>query len=305
MLFGYDTGVINGSIRFVQMRYELSAVMKGAAASSALLACMFGAAFAGSLSDRFGRRKVLILSAVFFLVSAIGTALPRNVVEFIVFRYIGGLGVGAASMTSPMYIAEVSPARIRGRMVSVNELTIVGGMLIVYFVNYFIALRGDEAWNVARGWRWMFGSEAVPATIFLVLAYLVPESPRWLTKQGRKKEALTILGRVDGADFAAREMTQIEETISRESGSLVQFLPPSGCMPVGGYFFDTIVRQPFVDDDNLDPEDNLEEFTVLDDYALDWYRCEADRLRNCGRAVMAGVPKGGWTLALSNAHVAG
>jgi sugar porter (SP) family MFS transporter len=227
LLFGYDTGVINGSIKFVQLKYELTAAMKGWAASSALLACMFGAAFAGPVSDRFGRKKVLILSAVLFLVSAIGTALPRNITEFIIFRFIGGLGVGAASMTSPMYIAEVSPARIRGRMVSVNQMAIVSGMLIVYFVNYFIArYGGDEAWNIERGWRWMFGSESIPAVILLVLAFTVPESPRWLTKQGRKDEALEILGRVDGADYAREEMVQIEDTISHESGSLSQLFQP-------------------------------------------------------------------------------
>ncbi len=226
LLFGYDTGVINGSIKFVQMKFELSAAMKGFAASSALLACIFGAALAGTMSDRFGRRNVLIVSAVLFLVSAIGSAIPRNITEFIIFRFIGGLGVGAASMTSPMYIAEISPARIRGRMVSVNQLAIVIGMLIVYFVNMFIARIGDEAWNVATGWRWMFGSESIPAIILLVLAFFVPESPRWLTKQGKKEEALDILSRVDGAEYAKQEMAQIENAISHESGSIGQLFHP-------------------------------------------------------------------------------
>jgi len=226
LLFGYDTGVINGSIRFVQLNYGLDAAMKGWAASSALLACMFGAMLAGPLSDRFGRKKVLILAALFFLVSAIGSALPKNIVQFIVFRFIGGLGVGAASMTSPVYIAELSPARIRGRMVSVNQLAIVSGMLIVYFVNYFIARSGDEAWNTTTGWRWMFGSESLPATIFLLLACLVPESPRWLCKQGRRDEALRILARVDGEDFARRELAEIDKTIQRESASLRQLFQP-------------------------------------------------------------------------------
>lgn len=226
LLFGYDTGVINGSIKFVQMKYELDAAMKGWAASSALLACIFGAMFAGPMCDRFGRKKVMILSGVLFLVSAIGSALPRSITEFIVYRFIGGLGVGAASMISPMYIAEISPARIRGRMVSLNQLAIVGGMLIVYFVNFFIARMGDEAWNVARGWRWMFGSESFPAAAFLILAFFIPESPRWLTKQGRKGEALEILSRVDGSDFAAREMVEIEKAISHERGTLAQLFRP-------------------------------------------------------------------------------
>ena len=135
LLFGYDTGVINGSLKFVQLKFELDAATKGFAASSALIACVLGAAFAGSLSDYLGRKKVLILSAFLFLISAVGTALPQNLTQFIIFRVIGGVGVGAASMTSPMYIAEIAPARIRGRMVSLNQLAIVFGMLLVYFVN--------------------------------------------------------------------------------------------------------------------------------------------------------------------------
>ena len=226
LLFGYDTGVINGSLKFVQLKFDLSPAMKGFAASSALLACIFGAAFAGMLSDRLGRKKVLILSAVLFLISAIGTALPQNLLQFIVFRFIGGLGVGAASMTSPMYIAEISPANIRGRMVSVNQFAIVTGMLIVYFVNYFIAGSGDQAWNTETGWRWMFGSESIPAVLLLVLLFLVPESPRWLTKQGQKSKALEVLSRVDGPEYAQKEMQMIEENLSHESGSLSQLFTP-------------------------------------------------------------------------------
>jgi len=226
LLFGYDTGVINGSLQFVQLKFELSAAMKGFAASSALIACIFGAGFAGTLSDYLGRKKVLILSAILFLISAIGTAVPQTLVQFIVFRFIGGLGVGAASITSPMYIAEISPAKIRGRMVSVNQFAIVSGMLLVYFINYFIAGHGDQSWNTEAGWRWMFGSESLPATLFLVLTLLVPESPRWLTKKGSKNKALAILARVDGADYAREEMASIEETISGESSSLSQLFHP-------------------------------------------------------------------------------
>jgi SP family xylose:H+ symportor-like MFS transporter len=200
--------------------------MKGFAASSALLACIFGAAFAGTLSDHLGRKKVLILSAILFLVSAIGTALPKNLTQFIIFRFIGGLGVGAASMTSPMYIAEISPARIRGRMVSVNQFAIVTGMLVVYFVNYYIAGLGDEAWNIESGWRWMFGSESIPAILLLALLFFVPESPRWLTKQNQKSKALDILYKVDGQEYAEKEMQVIEETLSHESGSLSQLFNP-------------------------------------------------------------------------------
>jgi SP family xylose:H+ symportor-like MFS transporter len=226
LLFGYDTGVINGSLKFVQLKFELTPAMKGFAASSALIACIFGAAFAGTLSDRLGRKKVLILSAVLFLVSAVGTALPKTLLQFIIFRFIGGLGVGAASMTSPMYIAEITPARIRGRMVSVNQFAIIFGMLVVYFINYFIAGCGDEAWNTETGWRWMFGSESLPALMLLILMFAVPETPRWLTKQNRKEEALRILSRVDGEKFAETEMAAIEDAISHESASLKQLFQP-------------------------------------------------------------------------------
>jgi SP family xylose:H+ symportor-like MFS transporter len=226
LLFGYDTGVINGSIRFVQLHFELSAAMKGLAASSALLACVVGAAFAGALNDRFGRKKVLVVSAILFIISAIGTALPRTVLEFIMYRFIGGIGVGAASMTSPMYIAEIAPARIRGRMVSINQFAIVSGMLAVYFVNYFISLTGDAAWNTTFGWRWMFGSETIPAVIFLLLLFFVPETPRWLVKQNRCHEALDILSKVDGPAYAESELTVIKQTLSLESASLRHLLRP-------------------------------------------------------------------------------
>lgn len=226
LLFGYDTGVINGSLKFVQLKFDLSPAMKGFAASSALLACIFGAAFAGALSDRLGRKKVLILSAVFFLISAIGTALPQDLAQFIIFRFIGGLAVGAASMTSPMYIAEISPANIRGRMVSVNQFAIVTGMLVVYLINYYIAGLGDQAWNIETGWRWMFGSESLPAILLLTLLFFVPESPRWLTKQDQKSKALEVLSKVDGQEYAKKEMQMIEETLSHESSSLSQLFNP-------------------------------------------------------------------------------
>jgi SP family xylose:H+ symportor-like MFS transporter len=159
-------------------------------------------------------------------VSAIGTALPKTLLQFIIFRFIGGLGVGAASMTSPMYIAEITPARIRGRMVSVNQFAIIFGMLVVYFVNYFIAGSGDQVWNTETGWRWMFGSESIPALMLLILMFVVPETPRWLTKQNRKYEALKILYRVDGKKFAETEMMTIENAISHESASLRQLFQP-------------------------------------------------------------------------------
>jgi SP family xylose:H+ symportor-like MFS transporter len=226
LLFGYDTAVISGAIGFLQQHFQLDAAMKGWAASSALVGCFIGVAFAGEVNDRLGRRTALIIAAVLFLVSSIGTALPRSFTEFIIYRAIGGLGVGIASMTSPMYIAEISPAHIRGRMVSLNQFAIVSGMVIVYFVNYYIAGLGDEAWNVATGWRWMFGSGAIPSVILLGLLFVVPESPRFLFKKGREDEARRVLGRVAGAAHAEREITGIRAALTEESGSLKQLMQP-------------------------------------------------------------------------------
>ncbi len=226
LLFGYDTAVIAGAIDFLKQYFSLTAAQEGWTASSALVGCIVGAMLAGVLSDYLGRKKVLLFCAVLFVISAVGTAVPRSQFVFVIFRAIGGIGVGAASMTSPMYIAEVSPARIRGRMVSLNQLAIVFGMLAVYFVNYAIARSGDSAWNVELGWRWMFASETVPAVMLLVLLLFVPESPRWLVKQARSDEALAILRRVNGSSKAQKELVSIKDAIGRESESLGQLLAP-------------------------------------------------------------------------------
>lgn len=229
LLFGYDTAVISGAIGFLEQFFELTPTMVGWAASSALIGCMIGAASAGAVSDRIGRKKVLLIASIFFFVSAVGTALPRTLTEFVLYRMLGGLAVGAASMMSPLYIAEISPARIRGRMVSLNQLAIVGGMLVVYFVNYFIegygAARG-ATWNLEYGWRWMFGSEGIPAFMLFVLMFAVPESPRWLVKNAREDKARGILCRVDGPAHADAELGAIRENLARESGSLTQLLRP-------------------------------------------------------------------------------
>jgi SP family xylose:H+ symportor-like MFS transporter len=226
LLFGYDTAVIAGAIGYLEDFFRLTPAQVGWAGSSALIGCVLGCAVAGSAGDRFGRKKVLIVCAVLFIISAVGTAIPRNLTQFVILRLVGGIGVGAASMTSPMYIAEISPARIRGRMVSLNQFAIVFGMLVVYFVNYTIAGLGDEAWNVAVGWRWMFGSESVPALLLLMLLFFVPETPRWLIKQRRTDEALAVLERVNGPDEARRERDSIEVALALEQGSIRMLFTP-------------------------------------------------------------------------------
>jgi len=257
LLFGYDTGVINGAIGpmgkyFGAVRnLELTDFETGWAASSALVGCVLGAVLAGTMSDRLGRKKVLIISAVLFFISAVGSAIPIDLTEFLLtgyplfgehyrlglpdtsayalfvdYRILGGLAVGAASMTSPMYIAEISPARIRGRLVSVNQFAIVSGFLVVYLVNYFIAGSASDAWNQSTGWRWMFASEAIPAGMLLVLMFLVPETPRFLATKGKTDEALVILTRVNGPEDAAKELREIEYVIAQETGSIRMLFKP-------------------------------------------------------------------------------
>lgn len=226
LLFGYDTAVINGAIGFLETHFHLTPAMKGWASSSALLGCVVGVSFAGAFCDWLGRKKTLVLAGILFLASSIGTAVPQTLALLVVFRILAGVAVGIASMASPIYIAEVTPARWRGRMVSVNQFAIVTGMLIIYFVNYFIARQGDPGWQVTTSWRWMFASGIVPSGLFLGLLLFTPESPRWLIKRGRSEEAREILRRVDGLAYAEQEAKTIAETLAQESGSLAELFQP-------------------------------------------------------------------------------
>lgn len=220
LLFGYDTAVIAGAIGFLQTKFELSAAMTGWAASSAIWGCLFGAMFAGYASDKFGRKRVLLVTAILFSLSAIGSALPNTLTPFVAARFIGGLGVGAASMLSPLYISEIAPAKMRGMLVSLYQLAIVLGINFVYFVNLKIANVGTEAWNIDMGWRYMLGSEIIPALLFFILLFLVPESPRWLTLNGREEEATSILEKVNGKEKGKQILNEIKETIKAEKGTL-------------------------------------------------------------------------------------
>ncbi len=220
LLFGYDTAVISGAIGFLKTKFQLSAAMTGWAASSAIIGCIFGAMFAGWASDRFGRKKVLILTAILFAVSAIGAALPSSLTQFAIFRFIGGLGIGAASMVSPLYITELAPAKIRGRLVSYYQLAIVIGILVIFFVNTIIQGAGDEAWNVEYGWRYMMASGVLPALLFLIALFFVPESPRWLAKEGREQEAMDVLSSINGASKAGEILKEVKETLHEEQGTL-------------------------------------------------------------------------------------
>jgi sugar porter (SP) family MFS transporter len=219
LLFGYDTGVISGAIESLTQRFQLDDFMKGWASGCVLIGCALGVLLVGPISDRFGRKKALFISAVLFLMSAVGTSLPHDIVTFILFRILGGVGIGVASISTPMYIAEITPANLRGRMVAVNQIAIVGGISATSFANYFIAGCGDQAWNIATGWRWMFAMGILPSIAFFLLLLRIPESPRWLVEMKRSEEARDILGKVGGAGFAAAEVESIRESLSGEKGT--------------------------------------------------------------------------------------
>ena len=224
LLFGYDTGVISGAIEPLTARFALSDFMKGWASGCVLLGCAAGVLLVGPLSDRFGRRPALLLAAIMFLVSAAGTALPQFIWVFIVFRFLGGVGIGIASISTPMYVAEITPAQVRGRMVAVNQIAIMGGITVASFINFFIARAGDNAWLINSGWRWMFAAGAVPSTLFGFLLLLIPESPRWLIESKREEEARVILGRVGGSQFADDEFASIKLAIAGEQGTWAALL---------------------------------------------------------------------------------
>jgi len=234
LLFGYDTAVINGANELLAKEFSINvkSAEYGWACSSALVGCIIGAGCAGFMGDFLGRRKSLMICAILFAVSAVGSALPRSVNEFVIYRIIGGVGVGAASMLSPMYIAEISPARLRGRLVSLNQLAIVIGILLAFFLNYFIQAYGTgrivdgQAWNEVNGWRWMFGSETLPAVLFLFLLMLVPDSPRFLMARGQEASARAVLGKVASGDEVDRQIGEISAALAQEQGTLGELLRP-------------------------------------------------------------------------------
>jgi sugar porter (SP) family MFS transporter len=224
LLFGYDWVVIGGAKPFYERFFDIanSPYLQGWAMSSALIGCLFGAMLSGYLTDRFGRKTPLIMAAALFTISAIGTGAVNQFTPFIIFRLVGGLGIGLASAISPMYIAEISPAKMRGRLVSINQLTIVIGILAAQIINFLIADKVSEgvsdleivqSWNGQMGWRWMFWAETLPAFAFFVLAFFIPESPRFLAKSGNSEAAFSILKRIGGHDYALQEQKEIAETL--------------------------------------------------------------------------------------------
>lgn len=226
LLFGFDTAVVSGAVGFMEEHFDLSKLQVGWAVSSLIIGCIVGAAMSGILGDRFGRKKVLISAAILFIISSIGTAIPESFSGFIIARIIGGIGIGITSTLCPLYNAEIAPAKYRGRLVALNQLAIVSGIFLTYFVNVWISGSGDEAWGVASAWRWMFGVGAVPGLLFLILLFFVPESPRWLIKQGRAAESLPILLKIHGEELAKKEVIDIKQSFEEESGSIRQLFSP-------------------------------------------------------------------------------
>ena len=238
LLFGYDWVVIGGAKPFYEAYFQLATpAQHGWAMSCALIGCLLGAGASGVLSDHFGRKRMLILAGLTFTASSLGTGLAGNIEAFVVWRIAGGVAIGLASSLSPMYIAEIAPAHLRGKLVSVNQLTIVIGLVLAQGINWLIArpLPAQvtqsqilHSWDGQLGWRWMFGVTAIPATVFLVAMFCVPESPRWLATKKKQGEALRILARVGGSAYGDRVLQEIDETlIAGDRGvGLGEFLVP-------------------------------------------------------------------------------
>lgn len=217
-LFGYDLSLISGAIIFLEETFSLTPFWVGMVAGSAILGCPFGPLCGMWLADNMGRRWSLYFSAVLFFVSAIGSALAPDVWQLILWRFVGGMGVGLASTVSPMYISEISPAHLRGRLVVINQLSIVIGLSLSVLVTYFLSFGGH--------WRWMFVSEALPILIFLIGLFYVPRSPRWLAMRNRDEEALVTLTRINGPKVAADELRSIREELGEETGGFRELLQP-------------------------------------------------------------------------------
>jgi SP family arabinose:H+ symporter-like MFS transporter len=221
VLFGFDTAIISGTIPFISSYFGLNEVMLGWAVSSILIGCGLGAMIAGKLADALGRRMALFICAFLFAATGMGVALADSLTVFITFRIAGGIAVGAAAMVVPMYIAETVPASFRGKMVALYQLAIVLGILLAYVANYALSDIGEDSW------RWMFGSQAIPAILFFVTLFLVPETPRWLIGKNYRDKAYAILSRTGGQAYADAELTSISHSMGNEAEGTLKdlFLP--------------------------------------------------------------------------------
>ena len=219
-LFGFDSGVINGTVDGLQGAFDSDSVGTGFNVASMLLGCAFGAFFAGRLADRFGRRGIMRVAAVFFIVSAWGSGVAGGSAEFVFYRILGGLAVGAASVLAPAYISEVAPARYRGSLATVQQVAIISGLFVAFISNYLIAGAAGgstaEFWFGFQAWRWMFWVEILPATIFLIALFIIPESPRFLVLKRRSDEALAVLTRLGNAVAAEQKVAEIDASLAAD-----------------------------------------------------------------------------------------
>lgn len=230
LLFGYDWVVVGGAKPFYEVFFDItdSPAMQGWVMGSAILGCLLGVMVSGSLSDRYGRKPLMVVSSLVFIIAALGTGLCNEISWFIIYRVLGGIGIGIASNLSPMYIAEVSPANVRGKFVSINQLTLVIGILAAQIVNWLIAepvVPGEDilaSWNGQMGWRWMFLAGGVPAVIFFILLFVLPESPRWLSTRNQFDKSEKILNRIGGQQYATEEIALLKAA-SREVTEKINF----------------------------------------------------------------------------------
>jgi SP family xylose:H+ symportor-like MFS transporter len=273
LLFGYDTGVISGAIDPMKAKFSLDSIMVGWVSSCVILGCAAGVLMVGPLSDRFGRKLAMFLAAIIFLISSIGTSIPAEIAAFIpgavarffcsipsfvglshanglgttspeivgtfvLFRLLGGLAIGIASITTPMYIAEITPGNLRGRMVATNQIAIVGGFVATALINYYIAKSHEAdpdaglAWLNEHGWRWMFATGIFPAALFALLIFFIPESPRWLVERKREDKARAIMGKVGGDRFAAEELASIRSALATETGKWSELFSKTLMIPM-------------------------------------------------------------------------
>ncbi len=219
-LFGFDSGVINGTVDALKVAFNSDDVGTGFNVASMLLGCAAGAFFSGTLADKFGRRLVMIFAAALFIVSAWGSGISGSSAEFVFYRILGGLAVGAASILAPAYIGEIAPPNIRGRLISLQQLAIVLGLFIAFFSNYNIALAAgsasSELWWGFDAWQWMFWIEIIPASLFFVLLLFIPESPRFLVAAGKTEKAVAVLASLSSLENARKVAKEIEDTVIHE-----------------------------------------------------------------------------------------